>query len=606
MGVGNYRYLRFMAVVVHTQLHLPRIQIAHTSCSFQSDSVSMSELDLNTLFNEWLEEKTDELTKKGSKLAFTYGKALAKIKGHQEPIVTAKQLRGIQFVGEKIFALLCAKLKTHCADNSLDVPVGFTNHIVTGAGGERHAELDSDIQPKKRKVTKWVPKRRSGSWAILVSLYIKDPLGKGLSKEDIISGATIHCDSSFTSNPSARDFYSAWDGIKTLLKRELVDCVGRAPKVYFLTEKGRKMTELIVEQENIQPSPSNEVDISFDNGVRFNSDPASVDSQPLFVGVSASPSPKKIHDADKKIFDGISYDIWMPEDYDIILLVDNREVRSQSERDFFQKRITDNNVQCEVRTLSVGDILWIAKHKKTGKEVTLNYVCERKRLDDLAMSIRDGRFSEQKNRLRKSGLKNVYYLVEEGGLADVERIMEMKKSIETSISMVITVSNLYLQRFRRTDDTIDWLSGMTEILKKKYSKIRLLIIKAKTIHNQDEYLQILEQFREKFDNQEIAYECVHTFPVYQASLAKSNMITVKEMFILMLMLVKGVSLEKAIVLQDHFGTPKRLIEFFATEGAPLSEPDKGLLIMNLFQNEIGNKKINKAALIALYESWGKI
>lgn len=566
----------------------------------------MPQIDLNTLFTEWLELKTDELTKKGSKLAFTYGKALAKIKSHQEPIITAKQLRGIQFVGEKIFMLLCAKLKTHCADNSLEVPVGFANHIVTSVGGERHSELDSDTQPKKRKITKWVPKRRSGSWAILVSLYTKDLHGKGLSKEDIIAGAASYCDSSFTSNPSARDFYSAWDGIKTLLKRELVDCVGRAPKVYFLTEAGRKMTEIIVEQEDIQPASAEEADISFDNGVRFNSDLVSAEAQSLFVGGSNSSSPKKIHDADKKIFDGISYDIWMPDDYEIILLVDNREVRSQSERDFFQRRITDNNVQCDVRTLSVGDILWVAKHKKTGKETTLNYVCERKRLDDLAMSIRDGRFSEQKNRLRKSGLKNVYYLVEEGGLADVERIMEMKKSIETSISMVITVSNLYLQRFRRTDDTIDWLSSMTDILKKKYSEIRLLVIKAKTIHNQEEYLQTLQLFREKFENQETAYECVHTFPVYQASLAKSNMTTVKEMFILMLMLVKGVSLEKAVVVQSHFGTPKRLIEFFEKAGASLSEQDKGLLIMNLFQNEIGNKKINKAALIAIYESWGKL
>lgn len=573
--------------------------------SFQKSSVYMSEIDLNTLFIEWIEHKTEELTKKGSKLAFTYGKALAKIKGHQEPIVTAKQLRGIQFVGEKIFLLLCAKLKDHCSENNLDVPVGFSNHIVTTAGGERHSELDSDIQPKRRKLTKWVPKRRSGSWAILISLYTKDPRGKGLSKEDVIAGATAFCDNSFTSNPSARDFYSAWDGIKTLLKRELVDCVGRAPKVYFLTELGRKMTELIVEQEDIQPI-SNEADISFDNGVRFSSDPASIDSQPLFVQASASSSPKKVHEVDKKIFDGTPYDIWLPEDYDIILLVDNREIRSQSERDFFHRRISENNVGCDVRSLSVGDILWVAKHKNTGKEVVLNYVCERKRLDDLAMSIRDGRFSEQKNRLKKSGLKNVYYLVEEGGLADVERIMEMKKSIETSISMVITVSNLCLQRFRRTDDTIDWLSSMTEILKEKYSGTRLLVIKAKTIHNQDEYLLILQLFRDKFENQETAYECVHLFLVYQASLAKSNMITVKEMFILMLMLVKGISLEKAVVIQTHFRTPKALIEFFATEGAALSEPEKGMLIMNLFQNEIGSKKINKAALIALYESWGII
>lgn len=563
----------------------------------------MSDLNLNALFEEWLETKTNELIKKGSKLSHTYGKALQKIRSHQEPIVTSKQLRSIQFVGEKIFLLLCSMLKKYCIENDLSIPLGFSNHIIAGEGGKRNQELDDDNQKKKRRVTNWVPKRRSGSWAILVSLHINDKSGKGLSKDDIISGAGIYCDSSFTSNPSARDFYSAWDGIKTLLKRELVECIGRAPKMYFLTESGKKMAQLIIEQEGIESAPTDEVDFSFDNGIRISSDSPCMGSEGLFVSDSIV---EKGHDAANKTFNGISYDIWVPGDFDIVLLVDNREIRSQNERDFFQRRITEKDVECDVRSLSVGDILWVAKHKTTGKEVALNYVCERKRLDDLAMSIRDGRFSEQKNRLRKSGINNVYYLVEEGGMADTERIMEMRKSIETSISMVITVSNLFLHRFRRTDDTIDWLLTMSNILKEKYSQKRLIVIKPRTIHSQEEYLHMLQEFREKFDNKDQAYECVHMLPVYQATLAKSNMRTVKEMFILMLMLVKGISLEKAVVIQNHFGTPKKLIDYYLIENRLLSESEKGLLILKLFQSQIGSKKINKAALIALYESWGKL
>lgn len=576
----------------------------------------MAELDLNLLFAGWLESRTEELMKKGSKLAYAYGKALDKVKNYPEAITTSKQLKSIQFVGEKIFLLLCTKLKNHCAENGITPPAGFENYVADKVGGKRLQELDEEGRTKKRRVTNWVPKRRSGSWAILISLYKRDKLRRGMRKEDVIAGATEYCDTSFTSNPAARDFYSAWDGIKTLLRRELVDCVGRAPKVYVLTDSGFTMAQLILQQEGVESSPVREADMSYDNGIRvtpvskFTSEmPLSTESdvlQNLFVPPEPASSPcrSKSHDRVHKVFDDVPYDIWMPDEYEIVLIMDNREVRSLTERDFFHRRIVSNNVKCEVRSLSVGDVLWIAKHKKTGREVTLNYVCERKRLDDLAMSIKDGRFVEQKNRLRKSGLRNIYYLVEEGGLGDVERIVEMRKAIETSISMVITVSNLFLQRFRRTDDTIEWLVTMTEILKEKYSTCRLTVLKPQTVNSQNEYLQMLENFREEFEGPDKFYECVHTVAVYQATMAKTNMMTVKEMFILMLMLVRGISLEKAVTIQNHFGTPKKLLQYYHEENHELSESDKAALMMNLFQNQIGNKKINKAALLAMYETWG--
>lgn len=571
----------------------------------------MADLDLNLLFAEWLETKADELMKKGSKLAYAYGKAVDKLKSYPDPISTPKQLKSIQFVGEKIFMLLCSKLKKHCAENNITPPTSFGNYVAESEGGKRITELDDENTKKKRRVTNWVPKRKSGSWAILVALYKRDKSCRGITKEDIIAGASQYCDSSFTSNPAARDFYSAWDGIKTLIKRELVDCVGRAPKVYLLTDLGLNMAKLILQQEGgALSSPAREAEMSFDNGVRVTpslttgvENDVSRGSSALFVPTS-SPLRAKSHDRLQKVFEGIPYDIWTPEEYEIVLIMDNREVRSLTERDFFHRRIVDNNVKCEVRCLSVGDVLWIAKHTKTGREVALNYACERKRLDDLAMSIKDGRFVEQKNRLRKSGLKNVYYLVEEGGLGDVERIMLMKKAIETSISMVITVSNLFLQRFRRSDDTIEWLVTMTEILKKKYSKQRLLVIKPKTVNSQNEYLHILQSFRQEFEARESCYECVHTMAVYQATLSKTNMMTVKEMFIMMLMLVRGISFEKAVVIQNHFGTPKKLLEYYFDENGDLPEMQKQMLMRDLFQNQIGNKKINKAALVAMYETWG--
>lgn len=69
----------------------------------------------------------------------------------------------------------------------------------------------------------------------------------------------------------------------------------------------------------------------------------------------------------------------------------------------------------EYRSLKVGDFTWIARNKTNREELVLPYIVERKRMDDLGASIKDGRFHEQKFRLRKCGLKNVIYLVENFG-----------------------------------------------------------------------------------------------------------------------------------------------------------------------------------------------
>lgn len=70
----------------------------------------------------------------------------------------------------------------------------------------------------------------------------------------------------------------------------------------------------------------------------------------------------------------------------------------------------------EYRSLKVGDFTWIARDKDSkDHELVLPYIIERKRMDDFGASIKDGRFHEQKFRLRKCGLYNVIYLIENYG-----------------------------------------------------------------------------------------------------------------------------------------------------------------------------------------------
>lgn len=70
----------------------------------------------------------------------------------------------------------------------------------------------------------------------------------------------------------------------------------------------------------------------------------------------------------------------------------------------------------EYRSLKVGDFTWIAQHKvNKDLELVLPFIIERKRMDDLGASIKDGRYHEQKFRLRKCGIDNVLYMVENYG-----------------------------------------------------------------------------------------------------------------------------------------------------------------------------------------------
>lgn len=91
---------------------------------------------------------------------------------------------------------------------------------------------------------------------------------------------------------------------------------------------------------------------------------------------------------------------YRPGSFDIILVLDIREVRVQADREYISKKLIEKGVQVILRALDIGDVLWIAKPKEPNpllpKEVVLDHIVERKRMDDLVSSIKDGRFNEQK------------------------------------------------------------------------------------------------------------------------------------------------------------------------------------------------------------------
>jgi len=85
--------------------------------------------------------------------------------------------------------------------------------------------------------------------------------------------------------------------------------------------------------------------------------------------------------------------------YEIFLILDTREIESKSNRDRFAEKLAEKGVNLQTRALRLGDVCWVARRYDgiggEEDECVLDYVIERKRLDDLCSSIRDGRYNEQ-------------------------------------------------------------------------------------------------------------------------------------------------------------------------------------------------------------------
>lgn len=120
-----------------------------------------------------------------------------------------------------------------------------------------------------------------------------------------------------------------------------------------------------------------------------------------------------------------------------------------------------------IKSLKVGDIMWVARENGlAGREVVLDHIVERKRLDDLLFSVRDGRFHDQKFRLKKSGMRNVTYIIEDLTMGVLDA--QTQEIIETAISSTQVVGGFFVKKTSKLDETIQYLVRMTKMLQRLY------------------------------------------------------------------------------------------------------------------------------------------
>jgi crossover junction endonuclease MUS81 len=278
--------------------------------------------------------------------------------------------------------------------------------------------------------------------------------------------------------------------------------------------------------------------------------------------------------------------------FTVELILDNREVRSKTDRDYIQNNLSAANVTPQTRKLEVGDAMWIARSHETGQEILLDFIVERKRLDDLVSSIKDGRFHEQKFRLTKSGLKNVIYIVEEFTVREAEN---MQESILTAISSTQVVNGFFVKRTAKLDDTIRYLVRMTKMLRSMYLGKDLYIVPDSHVEAHT-YAQLREHIKNTYPGKDFYLR----YETFSQLVTKGACMTLRDLFLKMLMCVRGISAEKALEIQRSFKTPAELLE--AYEKCRDSH-ERDNLVAEASKNAVMRRKIPAGVSKKVREVW---
>ncbi|KAF9569257.1 Crossover junction endonuclease mus81 [Mortierella alpina] len=293
--------------------------------------------------------------------------------------------------------------------------------------------------------------------------------------------------------------------------------------------------------------------------------------------------------------------IFHPGTFEICLVLDIREVRTKTDRDYIGQKLSERGIDVSTRVLDVGDILWVARLKTPSlsgpKEIVLDYIVERKRMDDLVYSIKDGRFNEQKFRLKRSGLGNPIYLIETFRVGETYDIGE--DAIRTAMMKTQVQDGFFLKRTDHTDQTIDYLVSLTNALKRLYESETLYAIPDDAVHRST-YLELQGHLREKFPDRTY----LTSYEAFGSLNGKTDTLTVRDTFVKMLMSIRGVSAEKAVLLARAYGTPRTM--FSALDGAEDGK-GKGKVkrkhMLAQADSTVSRKNVSEALSAKIVEIW---
>ncbi|XP_078727934.1 structure-specific endonuclease subunit MUS81 [Lampetra fluviatilis] len=457
----------------------------------------------------------------------------------------------------------------------------------------------------------YTPKKSSGGYALIMALYWEKqkPDGKYfMTKPELQQEAQPHCETSFFA-PEAGMRYSAWSSMKTLISKGLVEKCSN-PAKYFITENGIELARRIdcaealqgkqtgmgsdnvttaVETVGLYPAADGAIDLTEsdeDLGAEVGTTgPKETWTTAIATKAPLSPPARCITAQGQTVAAYRDYlpramepredfppsqpqtavpDITLrPGEFDIILCVDVIETTgSGSMKQELVNELKKNGVQFDVRKLNVGDFVWAAQERvqplpgqlkvPAARELVLDYIVERKRMDDLCGSIIDGRFKEQKFRLKKCGLRNWIYLVEDFKKAQHMSLPE--STLQQAVVNTQVVDNFFIKRTRDIRESAAYLTIMTRYLHNAYARKTLMSC------TKEERTALLPADRPCSVDDSLP---LITFSEFNQGAAKNKAQTVQEVFARQLLQFSGVSGDKAIAIMDKYPTPQSLMTAYS-------------------------------------------
>eukprot|EP00261_Vitis_vinifera_P016553 XP_010645693.1 PREDICTED: crossover junction endonuclease MUS81 isoform X3 [Vitis vinifera] len=253
--------------------------------------------------------------------------------------------------------------------------------------------------------------------------------------------------------------------------------------------------------------------------------------------------------------------------YEVVLILDDREqftTQGSRSRKIIENICTQFKIQIEVRRLPVGDGIWVARHKHLDSEYVLDFIVERKNVNDLRCSIRDNRYKDQKLRLLRCGLKKLIYLVEGDPNSS-----EAAESIKTACFTTEILEGFDVQRTSGLADTLRKYGYLTQAIAHSYR------------------LQVIE---DKLKNTSVC----PPFNEFIRSCNGLDKMTVSDVFAIQLMQVPQVTEEVAVVVLDLYPTLLSLARAYSLlDGDILAQEEMLRKQSNNMVNAVASRNIFK-------------
>lgn len=545
----------------------------------------------NPLFLKWLTELRDDAKEKGLKIHYTYQKAINSLNKYPLPLRNAKEAKILQNFGDGICKILDDQLQKHYRQHGQNAsihalpetapPVVQLDNNNLAPSKKKSAPSSGDKERGAggggRKKREYVPQKRSGGYAVLLTLYrhCQTEGSKGfMFKVELQTEAQPLCDKSFTM-PDLGSKYTAWSSVSTLIQKNLL-LKTHNPARYSLTEEGMALAERLDSAdrgeddrgegpsgaedhrgdgereterlEEVEEEEEKVVDLT-ESDDEAEETPAVLQKPVLVVeqsrAQSCRPEPQCL----------------LPGTFQILLCVDFIETTGGGNVQCKQelvKELQRNGVSFDVRKLNVGDFLWVAREKvepvpgqlraPCGRELVLDYIVERKRMDDLCGSIIDGRFREQKFRLKRCGLRRPVYLVEECGSA-ASHLSLPESTLQQAIVNTQVVDGFFVKRVQDVRESAAYLTVMTRYLTRLYQN-RTLVVRSRELEG---------DLTEEQDLTGSPSCSLISFTDFNHGAVKNKCQTVREVFARQLMQISGLSGDKAAAVIQEYPTPHSLL-----------------------------------------------